>query len=244
MKGKNVTLAALAAFSVCAAPAMAQEGAAPTEAVAVPEAASVEAKCELHVWPTHNYLGINMGLLSGFGVVGVVADMEAHKGRVQTVKDLMRDYLGPEVQMEELNRIGLLQTLKLNDYRIVMQEPTPFNEDLKKDPDLKARTKAMNAKLKAGQRLTDSKHPCYAELITTHIFYHKAMMYGSNLFTGWIYREFGDKQVATKTATGQVKNPLENFPPKTAEMIPAAKAELRDAYAKDFVEYVAKKVMP
>lgn len=237
-------MAALAAFSVCAAPVMAQEGAAPVEAVAVPEAAPVEAKCELHVWPTHNYLGINMGLLSGFGVVGAVADIEAHKGRVQTVKDLMREYLGPEVQMEELNRIGLLQTLKLNDYRIVMQEPTPFNEDLKKDPELKARTKAMNAKLKAGQRLTDSKHPCYAELITTHIFYHKAMMYGSNLFTGWIYREFGDKQVATKTATGQVKNPLENFPPKTAEMIPAAKAELRDAYAKDFVEYVAKKVMP
>lgn len=244
MKARNVTLAALAAFSVCAAPAMAQEGAAPAEAVAVPDAAPVEAKCELHVWPTHNYLGINMGLLSGFGVVGAVADIEVHKGRVQTVKDLMRDYLGPEVQMEELNRVGLLQTLKLNDYRIVMQEPTPFNEDLKKDPELKARTKAMNAKLKAGQRLTDSKHPCYAELITTHIFYHKAMMYGSNLFTGWIYREFGDKQVATKTATGQVKNPLENFPPKTAEMIPAAKAELRDAYAKDFVEYVAKKVMP
>jgi hypothetical protein len=42
------------------------------------------------------------------------------------------------------------------------------------------------------------KHPCYAELITTHIFYHKAMMYGSNLFTGWIYREFGAKQVAPR----------------------------------------------
>lgn len=246
MKRRSVAVAALLACAVCAAPAMAQDGPAPAEAVAVLAAvpAEAEAKCVLHVWPTHNYLGINLGLLSGFGAVGVVADMEAHKGRVATVKDLMREYLGPEVQMEELNRIGLLQTLKLNDYRIVLEEPTPFNEDLKKDPELKARVKAMNAKIKAGQRLTDSKHPCYAELITTHIFYHKAMMYGSNLFTGWIYREFGGKQVATKTATGQVKNPLENFPPKTAEMIPAAKAELRDAYAKDFVEYVAKKVMP
>ena len=66
-------------------------------------------------------------------------------------------------------------------------------------------------------------------------------MYGSNLFTGWIYREFdGPKQ--TKIGKGQVKNPLENFPPKTEEMVEPAKAELRDAYAKDFSEYVEKKV--
>lgn len=236
--------AAMAAISLGAAQAAAAQEAAPAPAVAPEAAPAVEAKCELHVWPTHNYIGINMGLLSGFGIVGAVADVEAHKDRVQTVKDLMRDYLGPEVQMEELNRIGLLKTLKLNDYRIVLEEPTPFNEDLKTDPALKARVKAMNARIKAGQRLSDSKHPCYAELITTHIFYHKAMMYGSNLFTGWIYREFGDKPIATKTARGQVKNPLENFPPKTPEMVAAAKAELRDAYAKDFVEYVEKKVVP
>ena len=53
-----------------------------------------------------------------------------------------------------------------------------------------------------------------------------------------------EKPKATKTATGQVKNPLENFPPKTPEMVDAAKTELRDAYSKDFVEYVAKKVQP
>ena len=202
------------------------------------------AKCELHVWPTENYIGINMGLLSGFGIVGAVADVEAHKGRVQTVKDLMREYLGPDVQMAELNRIGIEKTLKLSDYSIVVQPATPFNEDLKTNPELKVKVKAMNARIKAGQRLSDSKHPCYAELITTHIFYHKAMMYGSNLFTGWIYREFGDKPLATKTATGQVKNPLEDFPPKAADKIEAAKLELRDAYSKDFVEYVAKKVVP
>lgn len=239
-------MAATAAFFLGAAPAMAQEAQAPTDSQPA-EAAAVAApapKCELHVWPTENYIGINMGLLSGFGIVGAVADIEAHKGRVQTVKDLMREYLGPDVQMEELNRIGIQQTLKLQDYAIVLEKPTPFNEDLKNNPELKASVKVMNARIKAGQRLSDSKHPCYAELITTHIFYHKAMMYGSNLFTGWIYREFGDKPVATKTSTGQVKNPLEVFPPKAEDGIEAAKAELRDAYSKDFVEYVAKKVVP
>ena len=232
--------ASLLAVACLALPAAAQDTA---EIGAVP-AATVDAQCELHVWPTENYIGIQMGLLSGFGVIGAVADVAAHDGRVKTVKDLMRDYLGPEVQMSELDRIGITSTLKLDGYRIVVEEPTPFNEDLKNNPELKAKVKAMNARIKSGQRLADSTHPCYAELITTHIFYHKAMMYGSNLFTGWIYREFGDKPKATKTATGQVKNPLEHFPPKTAEMVDPAKAELRDAFSKDFVEYVEKKVQP
>jgi hypothetical protein len=132
--------------------------------------------------------------------------------------------------------------LKLNNYKIVVEEPTPFNEDLKNNPELKAKTKAMNAKIKGGQRLSDSTAPCYAELIGTMIFYHKAMMYGSNLFGGWVYREFGPAGLATKTAAGAVKNPLEVFPPKSADQVSAAQAELRDAYAKDFGEYVEKKV--
>jgi hypothetical protein len=250
MIGKTWGAAAIVAFFLGASPALAQEAATPaTEpqaptAVVEPATAAPAAQCELHVWPTENYLGINMGLLSGFGIVGAVADIEAHKGRVKTVKDLMRDYLGPDVQMAELNRLGIEKTLKLSGYAIVVEQPTPFNEDLKNNPELKASVKAMNARIKAGKRLSDSVHPCYAELITTHIFYHKAMMYGSNLFTGWIYREFGDKPIATKTSTGQVKNPLEVFPPKAEDGIEAAKTELRDAYSRDFVEYVAKKVAP
>ena len=233
--------AAIVAAGSLAAPVLAQE--APAAAVVeTPKLAADGSQCELHVWPTHNYLGINMGLLSGFGLVGALADAEVHKDKVATVKDLMADYLGPDVQMEELNKIGITKTLKLEGYKIIMEEPTPFNEDVKKDPALKAKVKAMNAKIKAKTRLSDSTAPCYAELATTHIFYHKAMMYGSNLFTGFIYREFGTKPTATKISTGQVKNPLEHFPPKTAEDIDRAKLELRDAFSKDFVEYVDKKV--
>lgn len=206
--------------------------------------ASDGSDCELHVWPTHNYLGMNLGLLSGFGLVGALADVAAHEGHVKTVKDLMKDYLGPEIQMEELNKIGIAKTLKLDGYRIVLEEPTPFNEDLKNNPDLKAKVKAMNDRVKAKQRLSDSTAKCYAELVTTMIFYQKAMMYGSNLFTGWIYRDFGDKPIAIKIGTGMVKNPLEEFPPKSEDKVAVAKLELRDAFSKDFVEYVQKKVQP
>jgi hypothetical protein len=202
-----------------------------------------EPACELHIWPTENFIGMNTGLLSGFGALGALADLAAHDGKVKTVKELMADYLGPDIQIAELNRADLLRTLKLPaSYRIVVEEPTPFNEELKNNPALKAHVKEMNATIKANRRLSGSKSSCYAELITTHIFYQKAMMYGSNLFTGWIFRDFGDQPLARRTGTGQVKNPLQVFPPKTPEAVEQAKAELRDAFSKDFSEYAVKKV--
>jgi hypothetical protein len=208
-----------------------------------PADAAAPSDCELRVWPTENYLGVNMGLLSAFGIVGVLPDYALNKDKVQSVKVLMREYLGPEIQMEELNRVGLLKTLKLpENYRIIIEEPTPFSEDLKDNPELKAKAKAMNATIKARKRLTGSNSKCYAELITRHIVYHKAIMHGSNLFTGWVYRDFKDKDVAPVNFIGEVKNPLEDFPPKEEAKIEAAKAELRDAYSKDFVEYTEKKV--
>ncbi|MEO8668196.1 MAG: hypothetical protein ABI399_06740 [Bauldia sp.] len=229
--------AALAVSLALCGPVLAQDAPSVTAAPAATEQA-----CELHVWPTQNYLGLNTGLLAGFGIVGALADVSVHKDRVMTVKELMRDYLGPEVQLEELNRIGLLQSLKLPPTtRVIIEEPTPWNEDLKRDPALKARVAAMNKTLKANERLTASHSPCYVELLTTMVFYHKAMMYGSNLFTGWIYRDFGDKPTVQKYAAGAVKNPLEVFPAKTPEQVDAAKAELREAFVKDYNEWLAKK---
>ncbi len=238
---KDINSAAEATTIPVAEPTMIAEPAAPEP---VYKTASDGSTCELHVWPTENYLGIQMGLLSGFGLVGALADGEVHKGRVKTVKDLMREYLGPDVQMQELEKLEFAKSLGLDGYKIIVQEPTPWNEDLKDNPELKAQVKEMNKTMKAGLRLSDSSAPCYAELVTTHIFYHKAMMYGSNLFTGWQFREFAEgKEKAVFTGKGQVKNPLEEFPPKSEDMIETAKLELRDAYAKDFTEYVEKKVM-
>ena len=199
--------------------------------------------CELHVWPTENYLGMKMGLLSGFGAIGALIDHEAGKGKVTTIKDLMRDYLGPEMQMSQLESLDYVSMLGLDPakYEVILQEPTPWNEDLKEDPELKAKTKAFNKRLKTSERVTDSENACYAELIATHIFYHKAMMYGSNLFAGWVFREDQGGKMVT-LGKGQVKNPLEEFPPKDETMIEIAQAELRDAYSKDWSEYIEKKL--
>jgi len=248
MKLNAFRLGLMAGAMVFAMPALAQESEAPVEALAASDSATEPAvepakPCELHVWPTENYIGVKMGLFSGFGLVGAAIDQAGHAQGVKTVKDLMREYLGPQVQLGELDRLEFVGLLGLDPdkYDVIVQQPTPWNEDLKNNPELKAEVKAFNKKLKGGERLTESDNACYAELVTTHIFYHKAMMYGSNLFTGWVFRQFDGKNV-TREGTGQVKNPLEHFPPTDETMIEAAQAELRDAYSKDFTEYVEKKV--
>jgi hypothetical protein len=204
-------------------------------------AATAESTCELHVFPTENYIGFNSGLLSGFGIVGAVADQAAHKDRVATVKDLMKDYLGPEVQLAELEKINYRTRLGVPDWKVIIEPPTPSNEAVKADPALKAKIKALNADLKAGKRITSSTNPCYAEFLLVSVFYFKAMMYGSNLLVGTQFRDFskGGKPIIS---IGAVKNPLEVFPPKTPDMVEPAKAELRDAFAKDFIEWTEKKL--
>lgn len=246
---KKISVGLLCAVATLAMPTIAvaqkSEGAATLSgdaAVAPPTAAIGAPACELHVWPTQNYLGFNSGLLSGFGIVGAVADMSAHKDRVATVKELMADYLGPEIQLEELNKIGINQTLKLTDYRIVVEPATPAYDEAKLHPEIKAAAKALNARIKGGQRLTESTNPCYAELLITYVMYHKAMMYGSNLFVGTLFRDFSAGGKVVQSA-GAVKNPLGVFPPTSNETVAPAKAELRDAFAKDFVEWSQKKLL-
>jgi len=214
--------------------------AAPPE-VTAPVPAAAKPDCELHVFPTENYVGFNSGLLSGFGPIGAVADMSAHKDRVATVRELMKDYLGPDIQLAELEKVNYRARLGVADYRVIIEPPTPSFEAVKADPALKDKVKALNADLKAGKRITASTNPCYAEFLLVSIFYFKAMMYGSNLMVGTQFRDFSKGPVPV-ISIGAVKNPLEKFPPKTADMVEAAKAELRDAFAKDFLEWADKKL--
>lgn len=217
--------------------ALAQEGGAASEA----PASTAKQECELHVFPTENYIGFNSGLLSGFGIVGAVADQEVHKDKVASVNSLMKDYLGPDIQLAELEKINYRARLGVQDWKVIIEPPTPSNEAVKADPELKAKVKLLNADLKAGRRITTSTNPCYAEFVLLSVFYFKAMMYGSNLLVGTQFRDFS-KGGAPVISIGAVKNPLEVFPPKKPEDVEAAKAELRDAFAKDFIEWADKKL--
>lgn len=208
------------------------------------QAQTAPATCELHIWPTENYSGMQMSTLGMMGgALGAALDHVSHKGKVATVKDLMHEYLAPDAQVDALRGADVAGTLGLTGYTIVVEPPVPSDAAAKADPAVKATLRAMDAKLRKGERLSAATTSCYAELVGGDLLYAKKPMWGTNLFAKWTFRDFGrDGGAKPRSFPGQVKNPLAVFPAKTPDQAEAAKADLRDAYAKGFAEYVAKKV--
>lgn len=201
------------------------------------------APCELHIWPTENYAGVHSGGMALFGLVGGMIDQANNKDKVATIKELMHDYLTPEAQVDALRGADVAGTLGLTGYTIVVEPAVPSDVAAKADPAVKAALRTMKAKLRKGERLSAATTPCYAELVGGDLLYARKPMWGTSLFTKWTFRDFGrDGGAKPRSFPGQVKNPLKVFPARTPDQAEAAKADLRDAYAKGFAEYVAKKV--
>lgn len=207
-------------------------------------AQTASAACELHIWPTENYVGQQMGGLGMFGgLVGAAIEQAANKGKTATLKDLMHDYLSPDAQVDALRTADVAGALGLAGYTIVIEPAVPSDAAAKADPAVKAAIRAMDATIRKGERLSGATTPCYAELVGGDILYVKKPMWGTNLFAGWTFRDFGrDGTTKLRSFTGQVKIPLSVFPARTPDQAEAAKADLRNAYARDFAEYVEKKV--
>ena len=186
---------------------------------------------------------MNSGLLSGFGVVGAVADVEAHKDRVKTTTELMAEYLTPETQLAALNGVGLTAILKMPpDPQIIAEPPFPNPDDIKHDPSLKAKVAEVQATEKAGKRLTSSAASCYAEFASPYVFYQKAAMYGTRVFTAFVFRDFRHGGSGPLISKGQVENHVPNFPPATPDQEESAKAALIDAYAQDLKKWAELKL--
>ena len=119
----------------------------------------------------------------------------------------------------------------------------PVVVDAGRDPDLHAcRAEALDQRkqIQKAPRFASSTASCYAEFVTGVIFYQRAAMYGSNLFGGFVVRDFS-KGAKPKVSAGMVKNPLEAFPAKTPDQTETARVELVDAWSKDFGEWLSKK---
>ncbi|NCP12086.1 MAG: hypothetical protein GW859_09075 [Sphingomonadales bacterium] len=251
---KRFAVVALATFAAC--PAFAQDtepttdtpvetAVAPDSAAAtpaaepalpVPAAATTAAepalpdpdRCELHVWASDQYESVSMGLLSSFGLVGALLDQAGRGKEKVTIKDLMAEYLDPATQFATLETLDPAAKLGMPGAEIVWHD------------DMLTLAQRKNIK-KNKRRLSDSQASCYGELINGVVFYHRAAMHGSNLFGGFIYRDFSDSN-EPRVSIGKVKNPLESFPPDKPEDEAEAKTELVDAWAKDFNEFIQKKL--
>ncbi len=208
-------LSAAAAVSalalVTAAPTAAQDAA----------PAAVAPACELHVYPTLEGQAMTTGWLSGFGIVGAIADASANKSRNIGDAAYLKEALGPKMQVEALQSIDLVAALNLSPSQVIFETPIA---------DRKITTKA-------DARLGTSTAPCYVELLITQNFYKKAAIYGRSLNNRYIVKDFRGGLTKAKLVKGRGGNGLSTFPPKTTDEAPAAEKELRDVFVKNFMEF-------
>lgn len=185
---------------------------------------TVESSCELHVFPTLEGQAQTTSMLSGFGIVGAIADAAANKDRNISEAEYLKEALGPKFQVHALQSIDIVSELGMPEGTTVTYE-TPI-------ADRKITTKVKT-------RLTNSTAPCYAELLVTQNFYKKAAIYGRSLNNRFIFKDFRTGKSETKLVKGRGGNGLSHFPPKTTDETEAAEEDLRQAFTKNFLEYTA-----
>lgn len=185
------------------------------------------ASCELHVFPTLEGQAMTTTMLSGFGIVGAIADAAANKDRNISEAEYLKEALGPRLQVEALKTLDLPASLQLPPSQIIYEAPIG---------DRKITTKATN-------RLSSSTASCYAELIVTQNFYTKRAIYGRSLNNRFIFKDFRGGKTKTKLVKGRGGNGLAHFPPKTTDETEVAESELRSVFAKNFIEF-ARGVQP
>lgn len=191
-------------------------------------AAAQDAGCELHIFPTLEGQAQTTGWLSGFGIIGAVADAAKNKDRNVSEAEYLKEALGPRLQIQALKSVDVIGSLGMPASTTVSYE-TPI-------ADRKISTKATT-------RLSSSTAPCYAELLVTQNFYAKRAIYGRSLNNRFIFKDFRGGKANAKMVKGRGGNGLSHFPPKTTDETEAAEQDLRDAFSKNFVEF-AKTVRP
>jgi len=190
-----------------------------TQAAAAQE--SAQPACELHIFPTLEGQAQTTGWLSGFGIVGAVADAAKNKDRNVSEAEYLKEALGPRLQIEALRSVDVVAALRLPPSQIIYETPIA---------DRKVSTKATG-------RLSASTAPCYAELLITQNFYKKAAIYGRSLNNRFIFKDFRGGATKAKLVKGRGGNGLAHFPPKTTDETEVAESELRETFAKNFMEF-------
>lgn len=199
-----------------ATPAAAQNGA----TISSPPAPGAGA-CELHIFPAERFKAMTTGWLSGFGLVGGLADASAHAKGDQSRKAAIASALDSPGQTAALTQLDLAGLLNQRAATIV-QHADPLDR------------KTVNNIM---ERRASSTSPCYSELIVADLLYQKAAIYGRSLKALFIFRQFGGSPNKPVIYKGWGGNGLKLFPPKEGEDVQAANGELVSVFKADFEEF-------
>lgn len=174
--------------------------------------------CELHVWPSSPVRSSS----NNYFVMRSIVD-GAVQGREGYAK-LPEDILGTDAQLRTLDEVGLVQTLGLTGYRVVMHDQPLPSRVIRTTPG----------------RLQPESAPCYAEFVTDDVFYQEDAIDGRKLKAIFRFRQFdGGSAVPTRTFGTFAQLGLTLFPPKTPDTVDAALEEFRVAYASAVKEFGA-----
>jgi hypothetical protein len=221
----TAALVSLWPASIAAQDTPAPQGTAPaaatTAAASAPQAAEPAPACELHVFPTLEGQAVTTGWLSGFGIIGAVAEASANKDRNISEAAYLKEALGPRLQIAALKSVDIVAALRLPPSQVIFETPIADR----------------NITTKAETRLSNSTADCYAELIVTQNFYTKRAIYGRSLNNRFIFKDFRGGKVKAKMVKGRGGNGLSHFPPKTTDETEAAELDLRTAFAANFTEF-------
>jgi len=177
--------------------------------------------CELHVFPTLEGMAITTGWGVGFGLIGAVMEASANKDRNVRDAAYLKEALGPRLQIEALKTVDLAHELKLPPSQVIFETPIADR----------------NVTTKAETRLASSPAECYAELIVTQNFYHKAAIYGRSLNNRFVFKDFRTGKSKANLIKGRGGNGLSHFPPAKTDETEAAELELKTTFAKNFLEF-------
>lgn len=180
------------------------------------------AACELHLWPAERMSSTTTGLLSGFGVVGAIADSAAHAGRDSSNRAQMASALDSPSQLDALQSLDLVTELGLPAGTTIVRHEAPLDR------------RTMN---RVKTRRSESTARCYYELITADVAYARSTIYGRSLRTLFMVRDFGDDQRIDFEYKAWGGNGLSNFPPREGEDVGVAIQELVDVFKRNFQEY-------
>ncbi len=222
-----IVMLPLCVLALTAVPTAAQQatpaGQPEPAAGAAPPATAPEVKpdCELHVFPTLEGTAITTGWGVGFGFVGAALDAEANRDHNVRDAAYLKEALGPRLQLQALRGIDIANELKFPPAQVIFETPIADRE----------------ISTKAGARLTPSTAPCYAELLVTQNFYHKAAIYGRSLNNRFIFKDFRTGKTKADLIKGRGGNGLTHFPPTSTDETEAAELDLRNTFMKNFLEF-------
>lgn len=229
----------------------ASASAAKPPAMPAPQSSNSGPFCELHIFPTLDYINSSPEYARppgtyGSGLLGDFIGQKQKSGSGKFIPsglDQMKTLLTPEIQVQEIKANGILDLLKLpSDTKIVVEAPLPSEDQAKSDPSFAPYYAQYTKALKKSVAISTSTAACYRELRVVYASLSKGL--GSLKFsTSFTYRTFDQSHSETHIYDGERSVPKpEHFPALLDDQMGEAGTDIRRAFTQILKDWITHRV--